>query len=98
MTHCDEGAWLLAGFDDAFATHCTVHGWTLADVEAVLCGDAASESPLDWCFSGLDPLEALAAIRDGATCPHRAKRSRLEPNKPAVPAPPPDLAAEAKEA
>ena len=97
MTHCDE-VWRFAGFDDDFATHCLVHGWTLADVEAVLCRDATSESPLDWCYSGLDPLEALAAVRDGASCPTNAQLRRLDTTKPALPAPPPTPAAEAKEA
>ena len=98
MTHCDEGAWRLAGFDDDFATYCTVHGWRLADVECVLCGDAVSEWPLDWCYSGLDPLEALAAISVGADCPSSARLSRLEAKTPLVATPTPTHDAEANEA
>lgn len=72
--HEPPDPWHDAGFDDGLADHCACSGWTLADVSTVLCTDLISESPIDWCFSGLDPLEAHAAIQDGAAAPQLSTR------------------------
>lgn len=77
MTHeSQDRLWREAGFDEAFVRHCSCHGWSFADVATVLCSDAFSEYPLDWCYSGLDPLEVHDAIRAGqsAPCTHRTHK------------------------
>lgn len=61
-----EQDWIDAGLDgDDLIRHCTYTGWALQDVLDVLATDSASADPLDWCFTGLSPLEVRAAIEDG---------------------------------
>lgn len=75
----DDDAWEDVGLDDRLHYYCDHIGWSLSDVLDVLGVDDTSVNPTDWCYSGLGPLEAQAAIRDGCalnTAPvTRAKRT-----------------------
>lgn len=68
MAPSTEQDWTKVGLDgDDLKRHCTCTGWSLQDVLDVLATDGTSAYPLDWCYSGLDPLEVRAAIRGGVS-------------------------------
>jgi hypothetical protein len=89
MAPDNEQDWIDAGLDgDDLFCHCTCSGWSLQDVLDVLATDGISANPLDWCYTGLDPLEVRAAIRGGVCVellPQTAPNKQLHIGEPPTP-------------